>query len=119
MKTLYALAVAVAALGIAAVATADDKDTAAKLVGKWEITKADDEPLVGATLTFTKDGKFTIAIKVDDKEMKVEGTYKIENGKLVTESGGMSDTDTIKKLTDDALELENKEKKTTVLKKKK
>src|SRR5437870_4531610 len=121
MKSLYALAFAVAVLGLAAVAAADDKkdDTAAKLVGKWEVTKATDEPLVGAIITFTKDGKFTLAIKVDGEEKKVEGTYKLENGKLVTETAGMSDTDTIKKLTDDAMELENNDKKITVLKKKK
>src|SRR5258708_2137813 len=98
MKPLYALAVAAATLGLAAPATADDKkkdDVAAKLVGAWEVTKADEEPLVGATITFAKDGKFTIAIKVDGQEMKVEGTYKIEDGKLVTKSeGGSSDTDT-------------------------
>ena len=30
-------------------------------VGKCEVTKATDEPLVGAIITFTKDGKFTLA----------------------------------------------------------
>jgi uncharacterized protein (TIGR03066 family) len=123
MKPLYALAVAAAVLGLAAPAAADEPkkdDTAAKLVGAWEITKATDEPLVGATITFTKDGKFTLVLKVNGEEMTIEGTYTIEDGKLVTKSAGNDgDTDTIKKLTADAMELENKDKKVTVLKKKK
>jgi uncharacterized protein (TIGR03066 family) len=60
---------------------------------------------------------------VDGKESKIEGTYKIEKDKLLTEGTVAGETkkdvDTIKKLTDDEMELENKDKKTVTLKRKK
>jgi uncharacterized protein (TIGR03066 family) len=98
-------------------------DNAAKIVGKWEITKADDKNLMGAAVEFTKDGKLIIKMKIDDKDVTLDGTYKVEKDQLLTkikvEDQVNEDTDTITKLTDDALELIDKEKKVTVLKRKK
>lgn len=70
----------------------------------------------GGTITFEKGGKFTLVLKEDSK---MEGTFEIEKGRLVTKIGDASDTDTIKKLTADEVELQNDNKETTQLKKKK
>jgi uncharacterized protein (TIGR03066 family) len=124
MKSLFAIAVGVALFGLATRVSADDTkkdeqkkdDVVTKLLGSWEVTKADDDALVGATITFEKEGKFIAKVG----EMTHEGTYKIdENGKLITTIGDASDSDTIKKLTADVMELENKDGKATNLKKKK
>ncbi|MCX7702192.1 MAG: lipocalin family protein [Gemmataceae bacterium] len=107
---------------------AEEKDApkdniSAKLEGTWEIVKATDQEAVGAVVTFKKEGKFTFVIKIEGQEFKVDGTYKIEDGKLHTTANvngqEESDVDTFKKLTDDEIELENKEGKVTVLKRKK
>jgi uncharacterized protein (TIGR03066 family) len=126
MKTLVAVVLGLAFV-VPAVLKADDKkdnkkneETAAKLLGDWEITKASDDAAVGALVNFAKDGKLVIKITINGQEQKIEGTWKLDdNGKLITESGGSDDTDTIKKLTADAMELENKDGKITVMKKKK
>jgi uncharacterized protein (TIGR03066 family) len=98
-------------------------ENATKIVGKWEITKADNKDLMGAAVEFTKDGKLIIKMKIDDKDVTLEGTYTVEKDKLVTkikvDDQVNEDTHTITKLTDDALELIDKEKKVTVLKRKK
>ena len=123
MKPLYAIAVGVALLGLGTRVSADDQkkdekkeDVVAKLLGSWEVTKADQDGLVGMTITFQKEGKFT----AEKDGTQSEGTYKIdENGKLVTTVGEASDSDTIEKLTADSMELKNKDGKATSLKKKK
>jgi uncharacterized protein (TIGR03066 family) len=119
MKSLIAIAVGMALIGLTARGVADEPkkdEVIAKLLGKWEITKADDENLVGGVIEFEKDGNFTFS--KDGNEGK--GTYKIDDkGKLITSIGDSSDTDTIKKLTSDTMELENKDGKATSLKKKK
>ena len=97
------------------------EDEAKKIVGTWEVTKSDHVP-VGTTAEFTKDGKLTVVIKAD-KEVKLAGTYKIEKGtlvyKLTADGKEVEETDDIIKLTDDALELRDKDKKSTAFKKKK
>ena len=97
-------------------------DTIEKLLGKWEVIRADASPdSLGGIVTFEKDGKLSIVIKTGNgKDVKVEGNYKLEKDKLTTDIGnGSPDTDTIKKLTADDLELENADKKVTIMKKKK
>jgi len=130
MRPLYASAVVIALIGLTVRVSADEpkkddktkeSDVVAKLLGSWEVTKADQEALVGMTITFKKEGKFTAA---KEGMPDAEGTYKIdENGKLitteVTPNGEVSDSDTIKKLTSDVMELENKDGKATSLKRKK
>jgi len=112
------------ALVVSVAAGADDKKVdAAKLLGKWEVTKATQMIPPGSVIEFAKEGKLTLTIKADGQEVKVEGTYKLDGDKLVTkvEANGQTheDTDTVKKLTDDEMELENGEKQTINLKKKK
>ena len=57
----------------------DDKVDYAKLiVGKWEVTKADEASVpVGTLIEFTKDGKLKATIKKGDADENVEGTYKV------------------------------------------
>jgi uncharacterized protein (TIGR03066 family) len=121
MNTLCVIAASIALLGLTTAAQADGPkkdDTVTKLLGKWEVTKATDETLVGAIVTFEKGGKVSLVKKVDGKETKLDGTYKVEKDKLVSDIAGNTDTNTIKKLTAAALELENEESSaTTVLKK--
>jgi uncharacterized protein (TIGR03066 family) len=116
MKPMSVIAVGLALL-LPAVLAADDKkdDKAAKLLGTWEITKAEsptgeNTALRGVTLTFTKDGKLVLAQKnFEGTEFKFEGTYKVEGDKLTYEvklfNEDVSSTETIKKLTDNELEL--------------
>jgi uncharacterized protein (TIGR03066 family) len=122
MKRLSALALGVVVLALAGSASAQD-DYAKKIVGKWKITKSASDAPIGTLIEFTKDGKLSVVIKLDAQEMKLEGTYKIEKDKLLTKiklnDQQVEETDTIKKLTDDELELEDKEKKSTTLKKEK
>jgi uncharacterized protein (TIGR03066 family) len=121
MRVLSAVALA-ALLGVTGFA--DDKDEfAKKILGKWEITKSTGDEPVGAIVDFLKDGKFTISAKLDGKEVKLDGTYKVEKDKLTTEVSVAGktekDVDTIKKLTDEDMELENKDKKLITFKRKK
>ena len=75
MKGILA-AVAAALLFVGATPAADKVD-AAKLVGKWELTKSSDESAPkGAMVEFTKDNKVTITFDANGKEVKLEGTYK-------------------------------------------
>ena len=131
MKSLFANILGLVALvSLASFVAADDKKeekgkqegNATKLVGKWEVTKSDGNVPIGSTVEFTKDGKFSVAISANGMELKIEGTYKVEKDQLLTEAKindqKVEDTDVIKKLTADALELEGKDKSITVLKKK-
>jgi uncharacterized protein (TIGR03066 family) len=134
MKSLLSL-VAVTMLVVTPGLRADDKkedskdakkkdNISSKLVGTWEVVKATDEVAVGATVIFKKDGKFTFRLKVNDQEFTIDGTYKVEDGKLHTVAAfngeEHSDVDTFEKLTDDEIELKStNDGKITVLKRKK
>jgi len=133
MKPLFAFALGLALIGSVRFAAGDEPkkddklkkdDNAAKIVGTWELIKSDDATApIGATVTFTKDGKLLVNATVNGQEIKIEGTYKVEKDKLLSEMKigdmTMKDTDTIKKLTDDELELVDKDMKASVLNKKK
>jgi uncharacterized protein (TIGR03066 family) len=58
---------------------ADDKIDAKLLVGKWS-PKNKKEVVV----EFAKDGKLTVTVGGDGKELKLEGTYKVDGNKLET-----------------------------------
>jgi len=122
MKSLCAAALGVAVLVFAGTAQAQD-DNAKKIVGSWELTKAGGDLPVGSIVEFTKDGKLTAVVKADGQEIKFEGTFKVEKEKLIVKlkvgDQNVEETVTIKKLTEDALELEDKDKKTDTFKKKK
>src|SRR6478672_10289801 len=104
MKGILA-AVAAALLFVGTTPAADKVD------GKWELTKSSDETAPkGAMVEFTKDNKVTITFDANGKEVKLEGTYKVDGEKLTVKlslPGGKDneDTDTIKMLTDEKLVL--------------
>jgi uncharacterized protein (TIGR03066 family) len=121
MRTLCVAVLGTVMVIYAGTARAED-DNSKKIVGVWEVTKSVDLP-VGATIEFTKDGKLLAVLKDAGGETKLDGTYKIEKDKL-TVKVKISDKEveeeaTIRKLTDDALEVEDKDKKVDVFKKKK
>ncbi len=114
---LFGLAVVVS---LAAPAKADD---AAKLLGKWEVTKSGGDTPVGAVVNFEKDGKMTANVTLDGKDLKLDGTYKLD-GKKLKVSLTLNDQKiehefTVKFKGDDELELEDADKKVDTLKKKK
>src|SRR5437762_1548220 len=107
---------------LGAVALADEKkgDNAKLLVGKWEVTKADEGTLpTGTMIEFTKDGKLILSGKTGDQEFKMEGTYKLKGDKfdfsLKMGEQEHSDEITIKKLDDKTLSTANKEGKVVEL----
>lgn len=120
MKRVFAVALGLAVVGLAGPGRADDKkddtkDYAKKLLGKWEITKAGNPngAQAGSVLTFEEKGKFKASIKVGDQTFPITGTYTLEKDKLTSkfDAGGMEVEEvlTITKLTDDALELKDKD----------
>jgi uncharacterized protein (TIGR03066 family) len=92
-----------------------------KIVAIWVVTKSADAP-PGALVEFTKDGKINITVKANDKEMKVEGSYTVEEDKINTavKQGPKEQKETlkIKKLTDTELVTEDEKGKTDEYKKK-
>jgi uncharacterized protein (TIGR03066 family) len=81
----------------------------AKLVGIWTFVKTTSKaaPPPGATMkvTFTKDGKITVAMAANDKTMKMEGTYTLKGDQLTTVMKGpggkeTKETVTVQELTD-------------------
>jgi len=122
MKAVCTAVLGVVLVAFAGTAKAQD-DNAKKLIGVWVVDKASGDLPAGSTVEFTKEGKIIAVIKADGKEIKFDGMYKVEKDKinveLKIESETIKETVTIKKLTDDALELEDKDKKVDVFKKKK
>jgi uncharacterized protein (TIGR03066 family) len=121
VKAMCVIVVTVALLGLTTAARTDEpkkEDTVTKLLGRWTVTKAADEQLVGAIVTFEKGGKVSVVRKADGKETKLDGTYRVEKDTLISDIGGNTDTNAIKRLTADALELENQDSRVvTILKK--
>jgi uncharacterized protein (TIGR03066 family) len=117
------LGVAVLAF-VPAIALAEDKpDYAKMLVGKWEISKADEGTVpVGTIVVFTDDGKIKITGKKDDKDVTMEGTYKVEGDTFtfVLKEGDNEhkDTITITKITKTEMTTKNKEGKVVECKRK-
>jgi uncharacterized protein (TIGR03066 family) len=119
MNRLFALALGGLMVATAGLGSAADDDNAKKIVGKWEITKSGSDLPTGSTVEFTKDGKLAAVIKGDDT--KLEGSYKVEKEKLTVKlkvgDQSIEEVVTITKLTDDALELKDKDAKVDVFKK--
>jgi len=119
-------AICVAMLGVAMIAFAGnakaEEANAKKIVGVWTLAKAGGNLPEGSTVEFTKDGKVTVQVK-SDKETKLEGTYTLAKDKLSVKlklgDDKIEETMTVKKLTDDELETEDKDKKIDSFKKKK
>ncbi len=123
MKQLSAVVLGVVVFGLAGFSpAADTDDNATKIIGSWEVTKAGGDVPAGSTIEFTKDLKLSVVIKTDGGDVKVSGTYKVEKDelrvKITVENQTVEATVTIKKLADNMMELEDKDKKVDVLKKK-
>jgi uncharacterized protein (TIGR03066 family) len=104
---------------------AQDKIDKDKIVGTWELTKstAKEGPPPGTTVEFTKDGKLKFKVKVENKEITLEGTYTIDGDKLNTamktpDGKEQKDTDTITKLTDKEMVLKGSKGEVNEFKKK-
>lgn len=80
MRLLLACAVV---LGVQLSLSADEKTAdgidAKKLVGKWTPKKEAGK----SWAKFTDDGKVTVVVTINEKEMKYEGTYKVSGNKLM------------------------------------
>lgn len=124
MNAFKLLAVGAVAIVFTVGARAEEKSDLAKmLVGKWEITKADEGTIpVGTMVEFTKDGKCSVTMKVGDKEEKMEGKYKVEPHKFIVmfKQGDteMSHTITVTKITDKEMTTKDEEGKVVESKKK-
>jgi uncharacterized protein (TIGR03066 family) len=122
MRAVFAAVLGVLVIVVGGNARAQD-DNAKKIVGVWEVTKSGSELPAGTTLEFTKDGKLRLVHKADGADLKLEGTYKVEkdklNVKLKVAEQTVEETGTIKRLTDEVLEIEDSDKKVNLFKKKK
>ncbi|QJW97906.1 TIGR03066 family protein [Frigoriglobus tundricola] len=121
MKPLCAAVLGLATMfALAGSARADDT---AKLLGKWEVTKSGGETPVGTVVEFAKDGKMTANLSLDGKDLKLEGTYKLDGKKLSVKlklnEEKIEHDFTITFKGDDELHLEDGDKKVDSLKKKK
>src|SRR5438094_3577702 len=90
--------VAAAALMASGAPAQEKGDLAKKIVGKWEVTKADAGTVQEGTLVeFTKDGKMKVTGKKDGMEMAFEGTYKVEKDSftMTMKVGDMEKSQTI------------------------
>lgn len=126
MSALRLVAVLAVVALVGAGVSADDKkpDYAKQIVGKWEVTKADEGTIpVGSVVEFTKDGKFKAMEKDGDKDATFEGTYKVtkDGFDITLKIGEDSHTNsiTITKLTDDEMHTKDKDGKVVEVKKKK
>jgi uncharacterized protein (TIGR03066 family) len=124
MNAFRLLAVGAVAIVFAVGARAEEKaDLAKMLIGKWEITKADEGTIpVGTIVEFTKDGKCSVTMKVGDKEEKMDGKYKVEAHKFTVmfKQGDteMSHTITVTKITDKEMTTKDDDGKVVESKKK-
>lgn len=122
MSALRLLAV-VAVVGLAGGA-ARAADNAKMLVGKWEVTKADEGTVpAGTMIEFTKDGKIKLTGKKEGEDVSHEGTYKVD-GDTFTITMKAKDKEvthkiTIVKISEKELSTKNEEGKMVELKKKK
>lgn len=119
MRTLLGVGMVLAlAFGTTATA-ADEKFDSKKLVGKWEPAK----PKKGEAMVmeFTKDGKLTVTGEMNGKEVKIEGTYKLDGDKLSFALKFMDieikETVTLTKLTDEEMAGKDKDGKEESFKK--
>lgn len=121
------LRIVVAAIVVTSLGTsinaADKDDNKTLIVGKWEVSKADDGTVpAGATIEFTKDGKMKMNAKKDGKEENREGTYTVEKEALTLimkrDDGDRTVKITIKALSATELTVEGPDGKSVSFKKK-
>jgi uncharacterized protein (TIGR03066 family) len=125
MNAVRVLAVSAIVCLIGAGVRAEDKaDNAKLMIGKWEVSKADDGTIpMGSTVEFTKDGKIKFAFKMGDMDVAFEGTYTVEKDAftMVMKMGDMEhkQTVTIKKISDKTMSTVDKDGKAVELTRKK
>lgn len=120
---LIVVALVAGFMGLGGVRAEEKKaDNAKLLVGKWEVSKADEGTVPPGTLIeFTKDGKMKLSAKKGTESFDLEGTYKVEKDtftfalKLGEES--KEQTITITKINDTELHTKNKDGKVVEFKK--
>src|SRR5829696_10244014 len=106
MNALRLAAVAAVVCPVGTGARAEEKvDYAKMLVGKWEVTKADEGgPPKGAVIEFAKDGQVKYTGKKGDAVEMHEGTYKVDGNKVTVtvkaDGKEESHTVTITKISD-------------------
>jgi uncharacterized protein (TIGR03066 family) len=105
MRAILGCALAVALVANAGFAEEKKVEIdAKKLIGKWEPKEKEGKAFV---VEFQKDGKLTFTAGGKDKELKADGTYKVDGNKLVlTIKFGEKEekmTRTVSKLTDTEL----------------
>jgi uncharacterized protein (TIGR03066 family) len=111
VKALLFLFVASLVLSASSTVSADEKaDTKTLILGTWVVSKqVDDEPPIGTTFQFSKDGKLKMSGKYEGKEFTLELSYTIEGDKVTfigkDRDEEKKDTYRINKLTEEALVL--------------
>ena len=109
----------VLALACGVTAADDEKIDAKKLIGKWE--PKDPKKGEAMKMEFTKDGKLVVTGDLGGKELKLDGTYKVDGNKLSFKlkfmDAEIEETVTITKLTDEEMVGKDKEGKTEAFKK--
>jgi uncharacterized protein (TIGR03066 family) len=114
MRVLLGCAVVLlSCCGVSAEDKRDEKIDAKKLIGKW--SPKEKKEGTEFVLEFLKDGKATFTGTEGGKDVKAEGTYKVDGNKLIFEmkagDKGRKMTRLVSKLTD--TELVSKEEGTT------
>jgi uncharacterized protein (TIGR03066 family) len=119
------LGVGVLVVLVGAAAQGQDKTDYAKLiVGKWEVSKADEGTVPkGSTVEFGKDGKMKVSVKEGGQEQTLEGTYKVEKNTFTFTIKGPDgqehmQTITITKASEKEMSTKDKEGKVVEMKKK-
>ena len=124
--TTLKLAAALAVVTLAAAgARADDKaDVAKKIVGTWQVSKADPGTFPpGAVIEFQTGGKVHVTAKKGDVEVSFDGTYKLD-GKgltltLMVDGKERTNELTVVKVADGEMTIEGKDGKKVEFSKKK
>src|SRR5262245_31750669 len=122
MNALAKVTLALAVVVAAGVARGEDKKEIDKnkVIGTWKVTKSEGAP-PDAVIEFTKDGKLIVTFEINGEKKTLEGTYKLNGDKLETAikigDMKMTDTDTIKAISDDKMSLVDKDGKATELEK--
>ena len=127
MNALRVMTAGLLVIGLLTALAAEEQKADAnkdKLVGTWEVVKAEQGALpVGSLVDFGKDGKAKVTAVREGKESTAEGSYTVEGNKLtVTLKHGEKEVKhaiTIKKLTDTEFVSENERGKTAEFKRKK
>ncbi|AWM39398.1 hypothetical protein GobsT_22810 [Gemmata obscuriglobus] len=126
MRTLLGIGMALALAAGTAAGAADEKFDAKKLIGKWQPIKSkkgEDKSKKSESMVveFTKDGKVVLTDGAEGKEVKIEGTYKLEGDKLTFAlkvlGEEVKDTVTLTKLTDDEMAGKSKDNEEAAFKK--